>query len=128
MGAPYLVRPLLATWLVVGFAAHAGSGVPARLKIATDCMFSVLKAVPGVSEVAQGVETNEGWPHTFLEYRATEGSSSLQPIRFHAQKSDRGGYWFLAVRSGFDVDLHVTDVVMKKWKSECSVDSNVLFP
>ena len=91
-------------------------------------MFTVLKAVPGVSEVAQGVETTEGWTHTFLEYRATERSSSLRPIRFHAMRSDRGGYWFLAVRSGFDVDLHVTDIVMKKWKSECGVDTNVMFP
>jgi hypothetical protein len=92
-------------------------------------MFKVLKAIPGVSEVAQGVETNEGWTHTFLEYLATEGSSSSRPIRFHAMKSDRGGYWFLAVRSGFGVvDLHVTEVVMQKWKSECSVDTNVMFP
>jgi hypothetical protein len=92
-------------------------------------MFAVLKKIPGVIEPILGIDTSGGWTYPFLEYRAAEKSSDVHPIRFVPRKSDRGGYWFLAVRSGFGVvDLHVTDVVMQQWKTQCSVDSNVLFP
>jgi hypothetical protein len=120
---------LLAAWVVGGCAARTREpAVPLPLRLATDCMFAVLKTVPGVSEPSMGISTSDGWTHTFLEYRATEHSSETQPIRFSARKSDRGGYWFMAVRSGFGVDLHVTEVVMKEWKAQCGVDTNVLFP
>jgi hypothetical protein len=120
----------LAAWFAIAFPAHAQTdGVPLPLKRTTDCMFAVLKTMPGVSEPRMGIATNNGWTHSFLEYRAAERSSEEQPIRFDAKKSDHDGYWFLAVRSGMgEVDLHVTEVVIAKWKTQCGVDASVLLP
>ena len=85
--------------------------------------------MPEVSEPKLGVTTSEGWAHPFLEYRAAEELSGVYPIRFNAKKADRGGYWFLAVKSGLGApEFHVTDAVIKKWKAQCSADANVLFP
>jgi hypothetical protein len=92
-------------------------------------MFEVLKAMPEVSEPKLGVTTSEGWAHPFLEYRAAEALSKFNPIRFDAKKADRGGFWFLAVKSGLGApEFHVTDSVIHKWKSQCSADASVLFP
>jgi hypothetical protein len=104
--------------------------VPTTLKQDADCMYKVLRKTPGITEAKLGYVTRNGWTTPFLEYRADEGASRDIPIRFDAMKSDNGGYWFLAYRSGLGglPDLHVTDAVMKIWKTQCRVDANVLLP
>jgi hypothetical protein len=103
--------------------------VPAPLEQTAECMLAILKAVPEVSEPKLGVTTSDGWTHPFVEYRAAEALSGETPIRFDAKKADRGGYWFLAVRSGLGApEFHVTDSIIKKWKAQCGVEANVLFP
>jgi hypothetical protein len=116
---------------LVGLPAHAQTtDVPVPLKQSVDCMFEVLKTVPGVSEPKLGYVTSEGWAHPFLEYRSAEGND-VHRMRFEAQKGDK--YWFLAMMSGRidprigDIDIHVTHAVMQKWKTQCNVEANVLF-
>jgi hypothetical protein len=78
-------------------------------------MFEILKAMPQVSEPKLGVTTSEGSTHPFFEYRAAEALSKFNPIRFDAKKADRGGFWFLAVKSGLGApEFHVTDSAIKK--------------
>ena len=92
-------------------------------------MFDVLKNVPEVSEPKQGVETSDGWTHPFLEYRSAETLSRTTPIRFDAKKSNHGGYYFEAVRSGLGApDFHITDDVIKKWNAQCNANAFLLFP
>jgi hypothetical protein len=120
---------LLATSSAILNLAIAQSKDGPALKQTAECMFEVLKAMPEVSEPKLGSTTSEGWTHPFLEYRAAEALSKFNPIRFDAKKADRGGFWFLAVKSGLGApEFHVTDVVIKKWKVQCSIDASVLFP
>jgi hypothetical protein len=130
MHTPSFAAVLIAAWVAVSISAQAQAGdVPLPLRQSAQCMLKVLKATPEVSESKLGVTTTDGWSHPFLEYRAAEALSDADPIRFDAKRSDRGGYWFLAVKSGLGApEGHVTDSVIKKWKTQCSVDANVLFP
>jgi hypothetical protein len=103
--------------------------VPTPLEQTAECMLEVLKTMPEVSEPKLGVTTSEGWTHPFVEYRAAEALTAATPIRFDAKKADRGGYWFLAVKSGLGApEFHVTDAIIKKWKAQCRADATVLFP
>jgi hypothetical protein len=108
--------------------------LPPGLKQIAECMFEALKTVPGISQPKLGYMSSEGWTHPFLEYRSEERNSWGRPMRFEAQKGDDGRYWFLATTSGLilpdvgHVDIHVTEKVMQKWKSQCDVAANVLFP
>jgi hypothetical protein len=121
---------LLATpFELTSLAIAQSNDVPPALNKTAQCMFEVLKGMPDVIEPKLGVITSEGWTHPFLEYRAAEALSKFDAIRFNAQKSDRDGFWFLAVKSGLGApELHVTQAVIQKWKLQCSVDANVLFP
>jgi hypothetical protein len=125
-----LAITLLATsFAILNLALAQSKDVPPSLKQTSECMFEVLKAMHEVSEPRLGVTTSEGWAHPFLEYRAAEALSKFDPIRFDAKKADRGGFWFLAVKSGLGApEFHVTDVVIKKWKVQCGVEASVLFP
>jgi hypothetical protein len=125
---PSLALAFLAAWFVLAFPARAQtSDVPARLKQTTECMLKVLKTVPGVSEPRLGNATSSGWTHPFLEYRAAEDSHWEQPTRFDAQKSDDGRFWFMSMLPGMGtIDTHVTDVVVLKWKAQCTVEAAVL--
>ena len=130
MRTPSIAVAFFSTWVATPYTAlpQANDVVPLLEKTAA-CMFEVLKTMPEVREPKLGVTTSDGWTHPFLEYRAAEALSEVYPIRFNAKKTDGGGYWFLAVKSGLGVpEFHVTDVVIKKWKAQCSADANVLFP
>jgi hypothetical protein len=107
---------LLATSSAISNLALAQStDVRPSLEKTADCMLDVLKAMPEVSEPKLGVATTEGWTHPFLEYRAAEALSRYYPIRFEAKKSERGGFWFLAVKSGLGApEFHITDAVIQK--------------
>jgi hypothetical protein len=123
------VAVLAVSFELLNLAIAQSNDVPPALTKTAECMFEVLKGMPDVSEPKLGVITSEGWTHPFLEYRAAEALSKFNPIRFNAKKADRGGFWFLAVKSGFGApELHVTEAVMQKWKLQCGVDANVLFP
>ncbi len=94
-------------------------------------MYKVLKTVPGVSEPKVGYVTSDGWTHPFIQYRAAEQDSWLEPTRFDVKRSDHHKYHFLAILPGMvppggRLDLHVTEAVTQKWRSECSVDAEVL--
>ena len=104
---------------------------PARLTQATECMLKVLKVTPGVSEPKLGEATSSGTMAPFLEYRAAEATRWVQPTRFTFQQSSKGVIWFQtmlpgAMPSGSHPDLHVTDVVVKKWQLQCGVLASVL--
>ena len=121
--------------ILTAASAHAETTeIPPSLKRDAECMYKVLKTVPGVTEPKLGYETSDGWTHPFLEYRAAEANSWGGPMRFHAKKPDNGKFWFLAITPGRilpavgHVDIHVTDAVVDKWKAQCRVDANVLFP
>jgi hypothetical protein len=125
-----LAIALLATSFAISSLALAQlKDVPPSLKQTAECMLKILKAMPDVIEPKLGATTTEGWVHPFLEYRAAEALTKFDPIRFVAEKSDNGGFSFLAVKSGLgSPEFHVTDVVIKKWKALCDANANVLFP
>jgi hypothetical protein len=124
-----LAVAFLAAWMSTSYTAWAQTSDVPPLEQTTECMFKVLQTMPDVSEPKLGITTSEGWTHPFLEYRAAEALSGVTPIRFIAKKADRGGYWFLAVKSGLGApEFHVTDAVIRKWKAQCIADATVLFP
>ena len=105
------------------------SKVPVSLRKSAECMFKALQTVPGVSEPKLGYVTSDGWTHPYLEYRAAEHSPSVQHPRFEAIKSDDGTYWFLAVLSGWGApSTAVSGAVIEKWKTQCAVAANIMFP
>ena len=101
--------------------------IPTPLKQSAECMYEVLKTMPGVSEPKIGYVTREGWTHLFLEYRAEETNSWVQPTHFEAKRDDRGRYRFEALVPGIidprvgRFDIHVTDAVVEQWKTQCHV-------
>jgi len=101
--------------------------VPIPLKQPTECMYEVLKTMPGVREPKIGYVTREGWTHPFLEYRAEETNSWVQPTHFEAKRDDKDRYWFEALVPGIidprvgHFDIHVTDAVVEHWKTQCHV-------
>jgi hypothetical protein len=102
--------------------------VPAPLKQSADCMYEVLKAIPGVTEPKLRYVTRDGWTHPILEYRAAERNGWVQPTRFEAMRGDDGNYWFQGVLPGAispdigHIDIHVTEAVTQKWKTQCNVN------
>jgi hypothetical protein len=115
---------------LVALPVRVKSGeVPAELRKNAECMLKVLNVTPGVSESRLGSDDSQGWNHPFLEYRATEGLRGSQLMRFDAQKSAEGRYWFLAYLSGWgNPEIHVTDLIIQNWKTQCGVSANVIFP
>jgi hypothetical protein len=126
-GAAVLIAPLVV--MFVGCQSTPKTpGVPMPLKQRAECMYEVLKTMPGVSEPKLGYVTREGWSHPFLEYRADETNSWVQPTHFEAKRGDYDRYWFLALvpgiidpRIGY-FDIHVTNAVVEKWKTQCHVE------
>jgi hypothetical protein len=125
----FAIAMLAATFELLSLANAQSNEVPPALRKSAECMFTVLQGMPDVSEPKLGIVTSEGWAHPFLEYRADEGPGKSSLIRFNAKKPDGGGFWFLAVKSGLGApELHVTVAVVQKWKLQCGVDANVIFP
>jgi hypothetical protein len=86
-------------------------------------MLKVLKSAPGVSEPRMGYFQRQGKSYPFLEYRAAERTSWIEPTRFEAMEQlQYGHYGFLANLPGIaPLDMHVTDAVMKDWEAQCGV-------
>ena len=124
----------LLSFVAVAFLAALPIGakseeVSTELKTNAECILTVLKMTPGVSEPRLGSDNSHGWDHPFLEYRATEGLRGSHRVRFDAQKSTEGHYWFLAYLSGWgNPEIHVTELIIRGWKTQCGVSANVIFP
>ena len=125
--AVFLAWVALALWPTSGDAQT--NDVPRYLRERAECMYQALRTIPGVSEPKLGYVTSDGWTHPYLEYLAAEDSASVRHPRFEAEKSDNGNYRFLAVLSGLGgPNIHISAAVMQKWKTQCSVEANILFP
>jgi hypothetical protein len=116
-----------------GLSARAQtSDAPIPLKQTADCMYEVLKTIPGVTEPKLGYVTSNGWTHPFLEYRADEATHWVQPTRFEARRGDHDQYSFLGILPGQidphigHLDLHVTEVVTAKWNTQCHANAYVI--
>jgi hypothetical protein len=143
-------RTKLALYLLVALCALGASTLAfaqrqpeaSRVKQATECMLRVLAAVPGVSDPKAGIAAkdpglfppvNGGIPRMYVEYRAAEGASWTAPTRFLLQRVGKDHVYFTALLPGQVPsssalpDTHVTNVVVKKWESQCGVYANVLF-
>jgi hypothetical protein len=78
-----------------------------------------------------GYASDDGWTHPYLEYRAAEESRWVQPTHFEAKKGNGGAYLFMAILPGVVApeshpDIHVTDSVVRKWKTQCKIDAVVV--
>ena len=115
--------------LFASACAHQND-IPVDAKRDAACMFQVLKVVPGVSDANVGTFTYAGATWPYLEYRAAERSRWEQPTRFAVHQAPDGkmrypdgGIVFMGMLPGaMPIDLHVTDVVVQKWKTQCKVD------
>ena len=118
---------------LVGMPSRAQtSDVPVPLKQTADCMYEVLKTMPGVTEPKLGYVTSNGWTHPFLEYRADEATHWVQPTRFEGRKGDHDQYSFVGILPGVidprigHLDLHVTEAVTAKWNAQCHANAYVI--
>lgn len=107
------------------------SNASSDLTQVTACMLKALKTIPGVSQEVLGEAKSHGTTRPFIEYRAEEETRWEQPTRFTLQPSNGSRFWFMAmlpglVAPGSDLDLHITNVVVKKWKTQCGVEADVL--
>lgn len=106
--------------------AQVVTDVSKNLKESSECMLGVLKRVPGVTEPRLGEITANGITLPFLEYRAAEKSSWVEPTRFYIQVSEDGSMWYTTILPGIGtLDTHVTDKVVRKWRKECHVTASV---
>jgi hypothetical protein len=106
--------------------AHAQQDVvPASVRENAECMFKVLQTIPGVSAPELGYVESQGWRHPFLEYRAAEENSWVQPFHFEARKNANGSVSFFGILPGIGppghLDNHVTDTILEKWRTQCGV-------
>jgi hypothetical protein len=114
--------------VLVAFSAGAEpTDVSRPLKQSTECMLDVLKSVPGISEPRLGNTTSDGVSHPYLECRAAEGSRWIQPTRFYVQQSNNSHYWQAMLPGMMEIDVHATNDVVRKWKTQCGVKAYVLF-
>ena len=122
------MRSVVFVFLLLSASAYGQQApMPAELKRTAECMLKAVTTVPGVSKPTLGTTTIAGVAWPYLEYRAAEGSHRDQPIRFTAHYSSDGSLApadssivFTAMLSGVgSVDLHVTDVVMQRWRGQC---------
>jgi len=104
----------------------AETGVPLSLRQRADCMYEVLRVIPGVSHPELRYETTDGWNHTVLSYLAP-WNDGVEKVNFEAQKPMAGhsGYSFLQSFAGppppgFDMGLMIA--VMNNWKARCKAD------
>jgi hypothetical protein len=135
-------RPIVGVVLAAATlaSAHATTvGMAPQLRKDAECMFRVLKTVPGVDHVKLGASSYQNWIHPYLEYRATADETGYrQVIRYDAERActvdnphnccstaDRD-YCFVAILSGLTAsgtepsDWGTRDID-RKWKSACGV-------
>jgi hypothetical protein len=124
-----------ARWIIVlailGTTSAEAEPLSDGLKKATDCMLQVLKTTPGVA--GPKIDTAKG--SVCLEYRPDEKDVWEQPTtfcldtNFHVPETP---YVFTGFFPGFvpsdgDLDIHVSDSVMKKWNAQCGVFAQGIF-
>ena len=107
--------------------------VAPQLRKNAECMFRVLRTVPGIDHVRLGVENDQNWLHPYLEYRAKADERGFRPtMRYNAERActaDNRHNWcsrFVVLLSGLTSpgkepsDWGTRDI-NKKWKSACGV-------
>lgn len=113
----------------------------ARVEQVTKCMLNVLKTVTGVSDPRRGITVGIPGqvlpppgrvPRPYVEYRADEEARWTTPTRFIYESSNKSAIFFQTVlpgmvSAGTTPDTHVTDIVIKRWKARCGVQTSVLF-
>jgi hypothetical protein len=124
---------------VLAFALPAYSAsrddVPALLRKTAECMFAVLKTVPGAESPRMTISTSNGWAHPVLDYRPSEENRWEGPMGFGVQKPhdiDNGPYTFWGAvpglmseddyKKGKKFDNHVTDEVVDRWQKQCGAN------
>lgn len=91
-------------------------------------MMRVLKARPDVDTPTVRAASRDGAKYLLIEYRAQERSSWTTPTSFSVSLDDNGKTRASALLPGMfspleGLDTHVTDEVMRAWRSECGVVS-----
>jgi hypothetical protein len=111
--------------LALNTSAYAQlTDVSADLKRSSECMFKVLKSVPGVTKPRLGWVRHNGIVLPFLEYDAAESSRWSGPTRFTIHSSPEDGMYFGAALPGVGpLDTHVTDAVIREWRVQCFVQA-----
>lgn len=116
---------LIAAVAIIGTTCAEAQPLSDGLQKATDCMLQVLKTTPGVSAPQIGTGNNGSM---CVEYRPDEKAVWDGPTAFCTDPKDAGPpYQFMGdfpgiVSSAEEVpDMHVSEVVMKKWKDQCGV-------
>ena len=100
------------------------------------CVLGVLQSTPGVSSPQVVTSKLDEWDRPYLEYFAGEKAHWYGPTRFYLQKSENPGngplefwvYLFGLLVPGEEMDLHITDIVMRKWQAQCGVHPVIVFP
>src|SRR5580698_2359539 len=110
--------------------AHSQSNeVPDDLRNAAECMLTVLKTVPEVSDPTLSYATKNGRTFPVLTYRADEKSHWTGPTQFTGTKNANGDISFMALLPGASnreaglPDFHVTEAIEKEWNIKCHVSA-----
>ena len=133
VGAVGASLAIAAAWVLVShILAHprprdtAEAEAPIYLRKRADCMYRVLKVIPGVSDPELRYENTDGWNHPVLSYIApwNDGADRLD---FEAQKpmAGRNGYAFLLSFAGPPppgLDTALMVAVINNLKARCQVD------
>jgi len=104
----------------------AKAEVSLNLRQSADCMYQVLKAIPGVNQPTLRYENADGWNHPVLAYLAAWRDGVYQ-ITFEARRpmSGHDNYWFLNSFSGPPppgLDMALMESVTNNWKARCKAD------
>jgi len=97
----------------------AKAEVPLYLRQNADCMYQVLKAIPGVDQPTLRYENADGWNHPVLGYLAT-WRDGVYPITFEARRpmSGHDNYWFVSSFPGPPppgLDMALMESVTNNW-------------
>jgi hypothetical protein len=123
------------------------------LRMQAECMFHVLRQIPGIDNVKLEVSDDERWIHPYLEYRiAPNRDGYATVVHFGPERpclagysvnccppNDRNQYCFMTIQSGIlrsgtttpgtvpsDGGSIIPDALLEKWKAECGVSPETL--
>lgn len=117
----------LALYLLLALSVSAygaTSNTSGQLTKATECMTKVLKSMAGVSDVKIGKKAVNGSTLPFIQYRSIEDNGSIWHLRFMSEQPSSGRIVFTTSISGLGPPkLPVTSAVVRKWKTQCDVDT-----
>jgi hypothetical protein len=103
--------------------------VPRELKTNAECMLAVLKIVPEVSEPRLGSATvTDGTTH-FWSIELPRGYAVRNACDLTRKSPLKviTGFWRIYPAGG-NPEIHVTELIIRSWKTQCGVSANVIFP